>query len=109
MSEVTYRVATSFSRYPGGRLKKRGPYSGEEFRISVLEPLLDKYDRITIDLDGVIGFPPSFLDESFGEMGKQLGYSEVKDRVFLLCSDDPFLVDLIWRKVRKGAEEGGLS
>jgi len=63
----TVSVANDFSRYPGGRFRKNGPFSGEEFREDVLIPALRGSDEmIKIDFDGAMGYAPAFLDESFG-------------------------------------------
>lgn len=78
-----------------------GPYSGEDFRESVLKPLFDKYTLVTIDLSGTMGYGSSFLDESFGEMGRNLGFAEIQRRLVLICNDDPTTVDLVWAKVSK--------
>lgn len=98
-----YHFANQYTRYPGGRLRKHGPYSGEAFREDVLWPLLQTEKKIFLDLTDASGFGSSFLDESFGEVGKRLGYSTCKARLVLQSEDDPALVDLIWAKIKKAA------
>lgn len=70
MSELEIKIARDFSRYPGGRYRADGKYSGEEFRDDVLVPLLLDAKRqnksITVELDGAAGYPSSFLEEAFG-------------------------------------------
>jgi hypothetical protein len=103
--EVTiYQFATQYTRYPGGRLRKHGPYSGEAFREDVLWPLLQGQEKILINLTDTYGFGSSFLDESFGEIGKRLGYETCKKRLIFTSDDDPSLVDLIWTKINKAAK-----
>ena len=67
---MTYRIADEFSTTPGGRFRKHGPYSGEEFRDDVLRGLLRRAieadDKVAIVLDGTAGYPSSFLEEAFG-------------------------------------------
>lgn len=101
---ISYEFATKYTRYPGGRLKKHGPYSGEAFREDVLWPMLQGTGKIQLDLTGTFGFGSSFLDESFGEIGKRLGYKECQKRLVFVSEDDPSLVDLIWAKIQKAAE-----
>ena len=101
--ETTYQFATKYSRYPGGRLRKHGPYSGEAFREDVLWPLIQTNRKIHFDLTDTQGFGSSFLDESFGELGKRLGYPTCKERFIFQSDDDPSLVDLIWAKIKKAA------
>lgn len=99
-----YRFASEYTRYPGGRLRKHGPYSGEAFREDVLWPLLQNKVRIHVDLSGTYGFGSSFLDESFGEVGKRLGVSTCKERLVFSSDDDPTLVDLVWTKISKASQ-----
>ena len=67
---MTYNIAEQFSTTPGGRFRKHGPYSGEEFREDVLRGLLqsaiESDDKLAIVLDGTSGYGSSFLEEAFG-------------------------------------------
>lgn len=101
----TFKIAKDFSRYPGGRYRVRGPYSGEEFREEHLIPMLNTYDKVKIDLDDVVGFPPSFIDESFGEAGKVFGAEILREKLSFECSDDPYIIGTIWKKIEKGGKE----
>lgn len=105
MSEVDriFQFATEYTRYPGGRLRKHGPYSGEAFREDVLWPLLEANRKVHINLTDTHGFGSSFLDESFGELGKRMGWNECTDRLTFQSDDDPSLVELIWLKIKKAA------
>jgi len=57
---------TDFTKYPGPRFKKLGPNSGEEFREDYLVEALKKDSEVSVNLDGVIGYGSSFLEEIFG-------------------------------------------
>lgn len=88
METKTIRVATDFSRFPGGRFRRDSEFSGEQFRDDVLKPALAHYDRVIVLLDGTSGYPSSFLEEAFGGL--------VRDRVQLphldkleIHADDP--------------------
>jgi hypothetical protein len=105
ISDCHYVVAEQFSRFPGGRLRSHGPYSGEEFRDDVLIPLFERCEKLTIDLTDAITYGASFLDESFGELGKRYGLDVVKAKLTLVANDDPMLVASIWEKVRIAAKE----
>ena len=91
---MTYSIAKSFSRTPGGRFKKHGPYSGEAFRDDVLHDLLRRVitsdDRLVIVLDGTAGYGSSFLEEAFGGLIRLglFGRGEVK-RHLKLQAEDP--------------------
>lgn len=62
-------VATDFTKYPGPRYRKSGPFSGEQFREEVLAPRLrhaiNTGTILVVILDHVAGYGSSFLDESF--------------------------------------------
>lgn len=100
-----YSIPNEFTRFPGGRLKSHGPKSGEEFREDILLGLYNECDKLTIDLTGAVGYGSSFLDESFGELGKMYGFDEVKAKLILIASDDPNLILIIWDKIKKGSDE----
>ncbi|MBN9642522.1 MAG: STAS-like domain-containing protein [Achromobacter sp.] len=59
-------VANDFTRFPSGRYKKKGGTSGEAFRERFLLPALHEHQSIEIELDGVLGYGSSFLEEAFG-------------------------------------------
>lgn len=102
-STKLYQFASEYSKYPGGRLRKDGPYSGEAFREDILLPLLGNYQKVCLNLTSTFGFGSSFLDEAFGEIGKRLGIHECTKRLFFQSDDDPLLVALIWEKIKKAA------
>ena len=61
----TIRVQ-DFSKFPGGRFKRYGEGSGEEFRESVLVSALKASDeQLEVDLSDIFTYQPSFLDEAF--------------------------------------------
>lgn len=63
--DKTIQIARDFSRFPAGRHRSDGPYSGERFREDFLIPAL-KQGRVTLVLDEVAGLPSSFLEEAIG-------------------------------------------
>lgn len=88
-------VRTEFSTTPGGRWKKLGPNSGEEFYESLLEVKFKEAcnmdDELLIDLDGAIGYPSSFIDQSFGKLARDYGSEEVLKRIKFKSEDQPSL------------------
>ncbi|MCA8834648.1 MAG: STAS-like domain-containing protein [Proteobacteria bacterium] len=79
------RVA-EFSKFPGGRLKKYGPHSGEEFRRERLMPAINglkEGEKLVVDLSDVYSFTPAFLDEAFCELirRKIVSYEEFNKKV----------------------------
>ncbi|ARU03005.1 STAS-like domain-containing protein [Yoonia vestfoldensis] len=102
----TIRVR-DFSRFPGGRFKRFGTHSGEEFRDSVLRPALGGgADQLEVDLTDIFTFQPSFLDEAFAGLIK-LGVISASDfkRKFVFkynMANKPY-VEMIMRYVNEAA------
>jgi STAS-like domain of unknown function (DUF4325) len=69
---VRVSVAKQFTKLPGLRYARLGPYSGEEFRQRFLIPPLSQGDSVIVELDGVRGYGSSFLDEAFGGAVREL-------------------------------------
>lgn len=69
-SSRVINVATDFTAAPGGRFAKHGPFSGEEFRRTILQPAIEMAIRddaiVEVRLDGAAGYAGSFLEEAFG-------------------------------------------
>ena len=66
-------IAKDFSESPMARYRHEGPNSGERFRDDYLLPALKRGEPVTVDLDGVVGFGSSFLEEAFGGLVRK-GY-----------------------------------
>lgn len=94
MSEITINVSRDFSRYTGGREKRITQFSGEDFRQRFLEENFKVYDRINIELDGVLGYPWDFLDEAFGVMARRYGKEKFWEK-FNLISATTHITDKI--------------
>lgn len=88
MKTTTYEFAKQFTDCPGGRYEGRSEKSGEEFRKNILMPLLEQNDHVELNLNGVFGFPPSFLDEVFGPLIKKYGADGLKKRLTVVLTDD---------------------
>lgn len=103
--DKVYEVAKAFSRFPGGRRRANGDYSGEQFREDVVLPLLEEYDHVTFDLTGSAGYSSGFLDEAFGELGAIMPLDEISERVQLKADDDPDAVEIAWERIRDASVE----
>lgn len=93
---ITINIARDFSKYPAGRFTKDGPFSGEYFRKKFLEPNIEKYDTIVIQLDGARGYGSSFLEEAFGGLVRK-GYSPtlVKKKIEIQASNKSLITEII--------------
>lgn len=99
---MTTIYVKNFSKYPGARYKRLGPFSGEEFRDEVLIPEMKKHENLIINLDGVIGYGSSFLEEVFGGL---IRLGEPENKVLsllknLVSNDDPLLISEITAYVK---------
>ena len=89
-------VAKDFTRFPSGRFRKNGDTSGEAFRENFLEKPISKGERITVELDGTIGYGSSFLEEAFGGLVRSLKIQAPRIRTLLtLETSDPALLEEI--------------
>lgn len=104
------KTAEDFSRLPGGRYAKDGPFSGEEFRRTILEPAyaesLSKGEKLVIDMDGCYGFAPAFLDESFGVLACKYSKNILKN-ITIICYDELGITDSIERSIKRKINKGG--
>lgn len=106
MTEI--KIATDFSRYPGGRYRKLGKFSGEEFRDELLVPYLTDNDEVVVIMDGTAGYGSSFLEEAFGGLVRHGGFSLVmlKEKLKPLAKDAEFetYVEEIWQYIREAED-----
>jgi len=94
---IVIAIAKDFSDVPGGRYKKDGKWSGEEFRQQFLEPAIqdEEVEKVVVDLDGTFGYSVSFLEEAFGGLALIYGEKKVLDRVELISTEQPSLIERI--------------
>lgn len=80
--ERIINIANDYSNVLGGRWIRLGPFSGEDFYNTKLEPAFrearDNGDTLVIELDGTKGYPSSFLDQSFGHLARTYGTDTVR-------------------------------
>lgn len=94
-------VAKDFSRFPAGRHRADGPYSGERFRDEKLLPALLSNTTVVVDLDGCLGYGSSFLEEAFGGLvrEKTLSLEELQSKLDIRSSDSSLSTE-IWSYIR---------
>lgn len=97
MSRIS--IVKDFTDTPGTRYRTEGELSGQEFRETLLRP---KYDALKpgeilkIDFDGVYGYPPSFLEEAFGGLVREIGNpEEVESKLKFKADERPDLIDKV--------------
>ena len=105
----TLTIATDYSEFPGGRYSKDGIGNATEFREKHLVPMLEKNKPFIIDLNGIVSYPVSFIDEAFGGLVRMKRYSaeQLLKLINFHSTDDSLLgtVDLIKQHIQKPDEE----
>lgn len=75
MSEFTINVVKDFNKKPYGRYPDDGEGCGQFFRERLLAPRLREYDHVHVVLDGYNRYGRSFLDEAFGGLIRDEGFT----------------------------------
>lgn len=98
-------IANDFSVTPGSRYRTEGPFSGEEFREDVLAPkfveVLARDEKLTINLDGTLGYGTSFLEEAFGGLARIHNSQLVLDHIEIISTEEPYLKDDVLEYIEK--------
>lgn len=103
-------VCKEYTDTPGGRYKKQGDFSGQDFRETMLEPkyleAIMKNEKLQIDLDGGYGYGSSFLEEAFGGLIRDLkdNYKQALDIIEIKSDDEPKLIEDIKRYIKEAIE-----
>lgn len=100
MNETVIDIGKQFTRYPAGRFRDDGPFSGERFRDEFLRPALAGDRTVKIVLDGTMGYGSSFLEEAFGGLVRVLGLDPVAlKKQLVLDTKDKSLADEIFEYI----------
>lgn len=95
-------VAQDFSRFPAGRFREDGPFSGQAFREDHLAPAMRSGESVEVHMDGTEGYGSSFLEESFGGLIHTEGMDKVEIRERLLVeTEDEALRMEIWDYIER--------
>ena len=88
-------VGKDFSRYPAGRTIADGQYSGESFRIKILEPIIKNKLRTILVMDNTAGYGSSFLQEAFGGLVES-GHkpSVINDLIHIKSTDKSLILEI---------------
>jgi hypothetical protein len=107
--KLSINIAQDFTDTPGARYPDDGEFSGEEFRVRLLEPLFlkarEQGHNILVDLDNTDGYATSFLEEAFGGLARRYDISEVNTILQFKSDDEPGLIEEVKtyiREARKG-------
>lgn len=98
-------IAREFSETPMGRYHPTdGPDTGQRFREDFLVPAL-KQGPVTVDIDGTEGYGSSFLDEAFGGLVYESGFTakDLHERLTIqgVGEKAPAYRKLIWEYIEE--------
>lgn len=102
--EKKINIAKDYSPVLGGRWIALGPHSGEDFYNTILEPAYLEVNakgngKIIFELDGTKGYPSSFLDQSFGELGRIYGVQKIRNLIEFKTNIFQWVVDYINKEI----------
>lgn len=103
MNSFKIKVVSNFGEKPFGRYPAHGDYSGQEFRKRLLAPALRNHAHVTIDLTGYNRYGRSFIDEAFGGLVRDEGFTSEKlhSQLKIIHEELPSLVELVWARIDK--------
>ncbi len=97
-------IARDFGTTLGARYRTDGKWSGEEFLDSML---IEKFEKavqgkgiLFIDLDGVYGYPSSFVSGSFGKLSLDKGAEMVLRHLQFKSDDSPIRLEQVIAEIK---------
>jgi len=98
------QVAKDFTDTPGARYIKDGPFSGELFLKTHLKPKFEKAIKgnykLLVDLDGVWGYPSSFVSGSFGKLSTEVGAAKILDIIIFKSDENSIRLENIINEIK---------
>jgi hypothetical protein len=93
---------TDYTKAPGGEYIANGPHSGEWFWQTALQPKIKEAIKaesaLIIELDGVMGYPHTWLRGAFSPIGQIKSEQEWRDsalRILFKTKDNEYHIDEI--------------
>ncbi|MEZ8745942.1 STAS-like domain-containing protein [Vibrio sp. 10N.222.54.F12] len=111
MNNKQIKVINDFHSKPYGRFKTDAPgcefTAGEVFRDEHLSPALKEFDNVTVDLTGYNRYGRSFLDEAFGGLIRECGFTKsVLDKKLVYVHDDlASVIAIIDERIEKAEQD----
>lgn len=98
-------IANDFSSAPGAWYREDGENSGQEFLEDILQKAFEDAVRgdykVLIDLDGVWGYPSSFISGSFGKLSVEKGGDLVLKHLEFKSEDSATRLEEIIREIKE--------
>jgi len=97
-------IAKDFTKTPGARYRSDGEWSGEQFLEEQLEPrfneAVERSGLLFIDLDGVYGYPSSFVSGSFGKLSSKRGAALVLKHLHFKSEDNRIRLEQVIKEIK---------
>ena len=104
MDKICINIKNDFSDSPGARYRKDGPHSGQEFYEEILKKKFDEAlqqgIKLEINLDGVWGYPSSFVSGSFGKLSLEYSAEVVLEHIVFISSESETRKDRIIEEIK---------
>ena len=108
MAKTLISIARDFSEFPAGREREDGPNSGQRFREEILGPALRATkpdDIVEVNLDGTMGYGSSFLEEAFGGLVRNDGYTrEVLSQKLIITDNRMIYQRMVWNYIAEESQ-----
>lgn len=108
-TKETITIAKDFSNRLGARYRKDGPYSGQEFLEAYLLPAFERAVTggycVLIDLDGVWGYPSSFVSGSFGKLSILKGAAMVEKHLRFKSEENNMRLERVQKEIANPREK----
>jgi len=102
MNKKLISIEKDFTWAPAGRYKKHGKFTGQVFREDHLVPALNDEESVAVNLDGVIGYGSSFIEEAFGGLIREEGfsYATLQKKLSIETQEFPSIKKEIWDYIK---------
>lgn len=109
MDILKINIKNDFSDSPGARYREDGPHSGQEFFEDLLKPKFDearaKKTKLEINLDGVWGYPSSFVSGAFGKLSLEYTPSVVLQTLVFVSNESETRKDRIIAEIENPTQK----
>lgn len=96
---INISVFSDFNVYPGLRHISMSENSGEEFYHNILNgkfwEAYQKGEKLILNLDNTAGYPPSFIDESIGNLVYDFSLENVKKTLEIVSKQEPNWIEYL--------------
>lgn len=100
----TIIIAQEFSDTPGARDREDGDYSGQEFLEEILQNRFENAVRgnyiLLLDLDGLWGWPSSFISGSFGKLSMEVGSEIILKHLTFKSTKRPSRIEKVLNEIK---------